>query len=317
MIGVCRLAKEADKCDRRALSHTSAVTAWTPIFSNKFGVLIPMNSADANVEAIYYEAGRFIFPIYTAITVAKGDVLYYLVASSAVTNVKPTAVSATTSFPIGVAVEAGTATAGYVEVELFKNSVNCLIYKTVSAADEAARIWISSSATSGILRGLSVRAFFTGAGTATGDGLRAYIQTDVSVANMHGAHITAQLGDESAASVGGVTGQAAGVRATIGIGTTNTGVTGTIAALRLDSYFLSSAATAASSFIYAVDVGGSYGVDAFLRLGAMKNSSTNKAAPSAYTYVSGGFTVTGAAIALKIVTGDGTFYLPAYASLNG
>jgi hypothetical protein len=276
-----------------------------------------MTSEDADVETAYYVGGRFKFTIAAGITVTKGAVLYYTIATTDVTTTAPSVVSGTTAFPIGRAVEAGTATAGYVTLELFKVTCNLVLYKAVSAAAEIARFWGTTSATSGIFRGLSVRTFFTGAGTATGDALRVYNQTDVSIANMHGIHSTAQLGAEATASVGTVTGQAAGVRATIGIGLTNTAPAGgTIAALRCDSYFLSTAASAASSFIYLVDVGGSYGVDAIIRMGTIKNRSTTAASPTAYTYVSGHMTVGNCDGALRVVTQDATLYIPLYASFS-
>jgi hypothetical protein len=316
MVGSCRLVSEQKLCeDRIQYTHTSAVTAWTPIWSNAFGVLIPMTSESADVETTYYRGGQFKFDIIAAGTVAKGDVVYYTVATDDVTTTAPSAVSGTTCFPIGRAVEAGSGTTGYVTIELFKVTCNLHIYKAVSAAAELVRIWGTTSATSGIFRGLSVRTFFTAEGTATGDALRVYNQTDVSIANMHGIHSTAQLGSESVASVGTVTGQAAGVRATIGIGLTNTAPAGgTIASLRCDSYFLSTAANSASSFIYMVDVG-TYGVDCILRLGALVNRSTSKNT-GAYQYIAGHQTVGNCDGSFKVITPDGTFYIPLYASFS-
>jgi hypothetical protein len=311
MVGKCLLIKEEEACDRIQFAHTSAVVAWTPIWSDAFGVLIPMVSADANVTVEYYVGGRFKFTIASGVTVLKGDLLYYTIATTDVTNVAPSAVSGTTAFPLGRATEAGSAVAGYVTVELFEVNCNIVIYKTATVASEVSRIWATTPATSGTLRSLSVRAFFTGAGTADGEALRVYTQTNVSVANIHGIHATAQLGAEGAASVGAVTGQAAGVRATIGIGLTNTAGTGTIAALRCDSYFLSTGANAASSFIYMTDVGTSYGVDAIIRLGAIVGRTTSKTTMTApYAYVVGKMTMGSASIALKIVTPDGAFYIP-------
>jgi hypothetical protein len=188
----------------------------------------------------------------------------------------------------------------------------------MTTASEIARIWGTNSATSGTIRGLSVRTAMTGTGTEDGESLRAYtlISGTITGSGVHGAHITAQIGAEDAASTANCTGEVAGVRATIGIGLTNTApVGGTIAAIRLDSYFQSTAASAASSFIYACDVS-TYGVDAILRLGTLVNRSTNKAAPLAYTYVAGAFTIGPLLAAFKVVTPDGTFYIPAMATLN-
>ncbi len=194
---------------------------------------------------------------------------------------------------------------------------NSISSTALSAAGELARIWGQTAATSGIFRGLSVRTYFSAAGTATGDAGRFYNLTNVSVGNMHGIHSTAQLGAEDAASVGTVTGQAAGVRATIGIGLTNTAPAGgTLAALRADSYFQSSAAGAQSSFLYMTDVNATYGVDAIIRCGPIVDRSTDAAALKAYTYEAGGITAaaTAAKIALRVVTQDGTFYLLGWAA---
>jgi hypothetical protein len=316
MVGKCKLVQDAASLDRMLFTHTSATTAWTPIWSELFGVLIPQASADANVENSYYLKGKFNFAIASGVTIAKGDVVYYTLATDDVTNVAPSTVSGTTCFPLGRATAAGSATAGYVDVKLFDLTSNIVIYKAVTAAAELARIWGTTTATSGIFRGLSVRTFFTGAGTAEGDALRVYNQTDVSIANMHGMHCTAQLGSESVASVGTVTGQAAGVRATIGIGLTNTAPAGgTIASLRCDSYFLSTAASSASSFIYMCDVGGSYGVDCVLRLGTLVNRSTSKNTGS-YQYIASHQTVGNCDGSLKVVTPDATLYIPLYASFS-
>ena len=296
----------------------SAVTAGTPIITKEFGVLIPIASADAAATAAYHRCGIFTVAIADGITVVNGDDLYYTVATGKVTTTRPTSITSAV-FYLGRAVKAGTATAGYVDVEIFKGSQGLSIYKRVdSGADEVASIWATTAATSGIFRGLSVRTFFSVAGTETGDALRVYNQTDVSIANMHGMHCTAQLGAEDAASVGTVTGAASGVRATIGIGQTNTATAGgTIASLRLDSYFLSTAAHAASSFIYAMDVGTSFGVDSFLRLGAIYNRQTSaaSAADGPYTYHST-MTQGNCVGALKVVTPDGTMFIPLLTSLS-
>jgi hypothetical protein len=316
-MGVCRLVQEKTLLDRVNYTSSSATTALTPIFTKEYGPLIPLNTKDASVANTYYRSGVFNFKIASAVTVANGDHLYYTLATSNVTNVAPATITTTTAFYVGRAVTAGSATAGYVDVEVGGANNSLVINQTATAANEIARIWGSTTATSGIFRGLSVRTFFTAAGTATGDALRVYNQTDVSIGNMHGIHSTAQLGSETVASVGTVTGQAAGVRATIGIGLTNTAPAGgTLASLRLDSYFLSTAGSAATSYIYACDVDTTYGVDAFIRLGAMVNRSTNKAAPLAYTYVSGHMTLGNCDGALRVVTPDATLYIPLIVSFS-
>lgn len=319
MIGKCRLVSEYEaSVDRIQFTHTSAVTAWTPIWSDKFGVLIPMVSADANVEATYYRAGQFKFKIVSAGTVAKGDIVYYTVATDDVTTTAATSVSGTTCFPLGRAVEAGSATAGYVTIELFKIYCNITIYKAVTAANQDSRIWITSSATSGTLRALSLRTFYTGAGTADGEALRAYtvVTSAITASSIHGAHITAQLGDETTGTTGSCSGAMAGVRATLGTGPTMTISAGTFAAVRADTYLQSTLASANCSYIYACDVG-TYGVTEILRFGTIVSRTTSKTTiTAAYAYVSGGMTIGAATGALRVVTADGAFYIPLVPAAN-
>jgi hypothetical protein len=194
---------------------------------------------------------------------------------------------------------------------------NSLTSRIATTAATMATIWGKNSATTGTIRALSVRSEMSGTGTEDGESLRAYTLIDGTItgSGVHGAHITAQIGSETVASTASCTGEVAGVRATIGIGLTDTGPAGgTIASLRLDSYFQSTAASAASSYIYACDVS-TYGVDAFLRLGTMVSKTTSKTAmTAAYAYVSGGMTVGAATAALKVVTPDGAFYIPLLAA---
>jgi hypothetical protein len=117
MIGVCRLWKEMFASDRIKYAHSSAVIAWTPINVTGLGVLIPMVSATAAAMAIapimFYRRGTFVFPIQTGETVSNKAVVYYDAATDAVTTT-----SSATTFLLGTAIEAGTATSGYVTVEL-------------------------------------------------------------------------------------------------------------------------------------------------------------------------------------------------------
>ena len=305
-MGLAKLEYQGDfkTNDVITYAHTSAVTAWVPI-STAFGVLVPMETADANVSITYYCQGRFLADIATAVTVSQFDVLYYDSAADKVQTTVPTA-----GFLIGIATKDGTATAGYVELQLFPYPFSG---GTSTSAKEEVRVINTNSATSGTIRGINVRSYMTGTGTEDGEALRAYtlISGTITGSGVHGAHITAQIGDENAASKATCTGEVSGVRATIGIGLTNTApVGGTIASLRLDSYFQSTAASAASSFIYACDVS-TYGVDAILRLGTIVGRTTSKATITApYAYVSGKMAMGSASIALKVVTPDGSFYIP-------
>ncbi|MDD5363405.1 MAG: hypothetical protein PHN88_14860 [Ignavibacteria bacterium] len=115
-VGVCRLLKESDG-EKIKYAHSSAVTAWTPINVSGLGVLIPTVSATAAEMAaspiMFYRKGTFMFAIQSAVTIAVKQVIYYDTATDKVTNV-----SSATTFLLGTSIEAGTATAGYVPVEL-------------------------------------------------------------------------------------------------------------------------------------------------------------------------------------------------------
>jgi predicted RecA/RadA family phage recombinase len=113
MIGVCRVWKDESASDKIKYAYASAVTAWTPIFVTGLGVLIPCVSADASTSVMFYRKGTFVFPIQAGVTIANKDVIYYDTATDKVTNV-----ASTTTKLLGTSVEAGSAVAGYVPVEL-------------------------------------------------------------------------------------------------------------------------------------------------------------------------------------------------------
>lgn len=96
-------------------AHTAAVTAWTPIRTSR-GILIPRESADANVETVYMSGGQFYGNIAAGITISQFDPLYWVTATSTLTNVDP---GSTLGFLIGIADAAGTAVAGYVLFSVF------------------------------------------------------------------------------------------------------------------------------------------------------------------------------------------------------
>lgn len=138
MVGECRLVKALDQCDRIQYTHRSATTAWTPIFTDTFGVLIPITSKDANVENSYYRGGQFNFDIADSVTVNKGDPVFYNSSTGKVVVVDPT----TSGFFIGQAVTAGSAAGGYVDVEITRGGktlgvVSNVSYPSVLIADGA------------------------------------------------------------------------------------------------------------------------------------------------------------------------------------
>lgn len=93
--------------------HTAAVTVGTPIYVTGIGPLIPIVSADADTETSYYKGVRIKCDIISGDTVAKADRVWYDTANDGVTDSAPDA-----GFPLGVAVEAGTGTAGTVVVDM-------------------------------------------------------------------------------------------------------------------------------------------------------------------------------------------------------
>lgn len=105
-------------------AHSAAVTAWTPIFVSGIGVLVPMVSAAINVETTYYIQGRFLADIASAVSVSQFDPLYYDTDADKVQKTVPT-----NGGFIGYAVKAGTATAGYVELQLCGNVFSGMISK--------------------------------------------------------------------------------------------------------------------------------------------------------------------------------------------
>lgn len=120
MVGKCSLVQELAALDRIEYAHTSAVTAWTPIWTAAFGVLIPMTSEDANITATYYRGGPFNFKIATAVTVSKGDVVYYNTTNDDVQLTNPEG----SGFLLGQAIAAGSAAAGYVDVQVFTGNLS-------------------------------------------------------------------------------------------------------------------------------------------------------------------------------------------------
>jgi hypothetical protein len=88
-------------------THSSGVTAWTPILVGILGVLIPIATAAANAAASYYYKGEFDFAIASGVTIAAGEIVYYDSSANRVTNVTPA-----TGFKIGKALYGGTGNAG-------------------------------------------------------------------------------------------------------------------------------------------------------------------------------------------------------------
>jgi hypothetical protein len=99
-------------------THSSAVTKDTPIHVAGLGVLIPAQSADANVQIAYKKVGTFKFTVANSVAIAIGDNVYFDSTNEVIQKTKPAA-----GFLLGSARTAGTGTsAGTVLVEVAINS---------------------------------------------------------------------------------------------------------------------------------------------------------------------------------------------------
>lgn len=102
-------------------THSAAVAAGDVIFVAKFGALVAHDSYAISTEGIYYKAGRFRGNIASSVTIAQGDKLYFDVSASTIRKSNDTTLIEG-DFYLGVAAEAGTATAGYVVFDLNADS---------------------------------------------------------------------------------------------------------------------------------------------------------------------------------------------------
>lgn len=105
------------ECDTIIYAHSAAVVVGTPIYVSGLGVLIPTVSAAINVAIAYYTKGVYKADITTAETVEQFDPVYYVISTGKVTKTDPGSVL---GFLLGIAVNAGTGTAGTVDVEIQK-----------------------------------------------------------------------------------------------------------------------------------------------------------------------------------------------------
>lgn len=139
---------------------------------------------------------------------------------------------------------------------------------SVTAAGNTAQFYVTSSSTSGDNRAVYSKLTLTGVG-GNGEAGRFYALANAAVGTLHGVHVTAQVNAGT-----GVTGEAAGARATLA---TTTGLTlsgGTYAALRLDSDLSSSLGGATDvSWIYVADLNGTNKITNFLNLAAVDTAA--------------------------------------------
>lgn len=114
-VGACKKVLDTDSVVD--YTHSAEVTAWTPIFKEGVGVLIPQATYAANVKGGYYVRGVFSFIVANSTAVVVGSKLYYNSTDKVVQLTIPTA-----GFLLGVARTAGTGNAtGTVTVEVAIN----------------------------------------------------------------------------------------------------------------------------------------------------------------------------------------------------
>ena len=129
------LVKDAGvKTESVKYTHSSAVSAWDPIYVDGLGVLIAHDDYDASAEGLYYIQGRFLFDITTGVTISQGNKVYYDVSANTVRKANDSNLTVG-DFYCGRAPKAGTAAGGYAYVDI--NSDNMVIeqgIKTIAAA---------------------------------------------------------------------------------------------------------------------------------------------------------------------------------------
>jgi hypothetical protein len=119
---------------------------------------------------------------------------------------------------------------------------------TATTAGNGAQTYFTSSTTSGDSRASYNKLFVTGAG-GSGEAVRAYALATKAAGTLHGVHATAEVNAGT-----GVTGEAAGVRATVASATGLTLSGGTYAPLRLDSSLKSALGATKLSWVYMEDL---------------------------------------------------------------
>jgi predicted RecA/RadA family phage recombinase len=100
-------------------ASSSAVSVGEVIYVAGLGVLRAMEAGAANESIAYAVKGVFNFPIYTAVTVAQGDACFWDASENKIILTG----MVEGDFFLGYAISAGTAAAGYVDVEI-NNGIN-------------------------------------------------------------------------------------------------------------------------------------------------------------------------------------------------
>lgn len=162
-------------------TNASAATAGEVIFVAGIGPMIAESSYDADAEGLYAIKGKFQFPIGTAVSISQGDKCYWDKSANAVIKTGMIA----EDFYLGRAAADGSATAGYVVIEIDNNRID---YVSAGGVLPAAII---------IAAGSHTCVNTTGSANAVLETITAanVLSTDKVCANIsvHGADVTAQV----------------------------------------------------------------------------------------------------------------------------
>lgn len=110
--GTCRMA--FDDNDVVNYNHSSAVSAWVPVYVVGQGVMVPTADIAINTLGAYRKRGILNLIVANGVTVTKGNKVYYDSTNGVVTTTAPTA-----GFLLGTSIDTGTGTAtGTVQVNV-------------------------------------------------------------------------------------------------------------------------------------------------------------------------------------------------------
>lgn len=106
-------------------NNAAAAAAGEVIFVAGIGVMVAQNAYDASADGEYYVKGIFQFDLTAGVTASQGDKIYF--DKSANTAILSSSTSLTEEdFYLGRAVSNGTASGGYVDVEINNNKIDAL-----------------------------------------------------------------------------------------------------------------------------------------------------------------------------------------------
>jgi predicted RecA/RadA family phage recombinase len=116
--------REGSVTENVVYNNASAVSAGEVVYVASLGALVASNTYDASADGVYYRKGIFQFPITTGVSVTQGARCYWDVSANKVILSTSTSYVAGTDFYLGRAVAAGSASGGYVDIEINNNMVD-------------------------------------------------------------------------------------------------------------------------------------------------------------------------------------------------